>query len=440
MDDLPRRELLNMIARKGIGVCLDPRHFEGELSSLCGGCEKEVFVLATALRKDVISELLRASDTSPVGEKLPRLAGRLHDLGLDRQVAMWAVETWAIALGLLEVVDQPSLADEPRAPEQLEYDSPHCHEAEEADGPGRIVPAQERRTEGSPQRMILKERMDRLEEVAADESMSFKDRIWILDRTHSEIRKEDLIRGDEIYSLYFLYSRLRDKLCELRNQCEAEESRLARENTVEVECPNPDGCGTSHIKKSELPTQVECSCGWTFEVDAEGRTTTPEGLITVRCPFCEQSSQHHSAGEVECYQPGCGKTLFIDGKGRVLNKLIEAQCPMPSCETIQNAEAAGEVVCDGCGHKYTIDEDGDVVDPGEGVWEVECENPECKGKFYKDADSKDEHFDGGYECPYCGHSHGHEDDEEADEGEDEEADEDGDDELEDENEDELAPG
>jgi hypothetical protein len=76
----------------------------------------------------------------------------------------------------------------------------------------RMLPPEDRKAEGSPHRIVLKERMDRLESVAADISLDHDQRIWALDRTHQEIRKENVIKGDEIHTLYHLYSALRDRL------------------------------------------------------------------------------------------------------------------------------------------------------------------------------------------------------------------------------------
>ena len=135
-DDLPRRELRSLIARRGIGACLDPRRFEGELVGVCGHFEKEVFVLIAALKKDVVSELVRVSDTSPIEERMTRITGRLCDIGLERQAAAWAVETWARALGLIEAAGQPFLAEGSAAPKPIEYEFPHCLAEEEAVGPG----------------------------------------------------------------------------------------------------------------------------------------------------------------------------------------------------------------------------------------------------------------------------------------------------------------
>ncbi len=125
--------------------------------------------------------------------------------------------------------------------------------------------------------------------------------------------------------------------------------------------------------------------------------------------------------------------------GRVLKRTIEAECPR-GCGTIQNVESAGRVACIGCGHTYTVNEDGDVADQGEGVWEVECENPDCQGTFHKEANSEEEHLAGGYECPYCGfwHAQGEEKDEGEDEVDEDEDGEDGDGDIEG-DEDELDP-
>jgi len=384
VDDLPRQELRSLIARRGIAACLDPRRFEDELAGVCGRSEKEVFVLVAALRKDVVSELVRGSDPSPIDVRVARFADRLYDIGVERRAADWAAETWAFALGLLGAVEHPTPPGMPAVAARIEYQCPHCHEVGAAEMPGRVVC-----------------RCGWISVIGGD-GMAREPEDLIVVRCPS--CKEEGQHAPDGYvecDSCGKWIRLGEGGCVL--------------NEVEVSCPNPQGdCGTTHqFRRAGLPKQVECdSCGWTFDVDADGTTRSPEGLYDVTCPFCERDSQHPSAGEVECYQPGCGKTLVIDEHGHVLNRTIEAECPR-GCGAIQDVERAGRVVCDGCGHTYTIDEDGDVADPGEGVWEVECDNPDCKETFYKEACSEAEHLAGGYECPYCGHWHGHEGDEEV---------------------------
>jgi uncharacterized protein YbaR (Trm112 family) len=398
VDDLPRRELRRLIARLGTGICLEPRRFEDELAASCGHFEKEVFVLVAALRKDVVSELLRGSDPSPIGVRVARFADRLCAIGVERQAASWAAETWAIALGLIQVVEQPASPEVPAEPTRINYQCPHCHQVGAVETPGRVV------CDGCRWISLVD---------AGGTTRGPEDLIVV----KCPFCKED---GQHTQDGFVQCERC-DRWIRLDD-----EGRVLSE--VEVECPNPECDVTHQFMKAELPKRVECdSCGWGFEVDAEGRVRASKGLINVECPFCNRASQYYSAGEVECYQPGCGRTLVIDERGRVLNQTIETDCP--KCEFIETIEAAGWVVCTDCGHKYSIDENGDIVDPGEGVWEVECENPACKRTFYKEASSEDEHFAGGYECSYCGFWHD-EDEDNEDEEDDEDEDEDEEDEVE----------
>ncbi len=393
LDDLTRIQLLSLIAQRGITAWLYPQQFEAELLGVCGDCEKEVFVLLTALKKDVVSELVRASDPSPISERMARITQRLCDIGLERRAATWAVEMWALGLGLFEAAQSPP--DEPTAPVSIEYECPSCHVGDEADGPGRIVC----------------EDCGWAFEVDADGTTRAAEGLIVVECP--SCKQEGQHAPDS------------ESDCDCgRRLVLGKDGRILN---VEVECPNPDGdCGVIHqFIKAELPKRVVCECDWAFEVDSEGRTRKPQGLIDATCPFCERNSQHFSAGEVECPNPECERRFSIDKNGRVLTRTIEAECPK-GCGTIQNVVAAGRVVCEGCGYEYTIDEDGDVVDPGEDVWEVECEDPDCKAKFYKEPYSEDEHFAGGYSCPYCGHWHSHEEHEEDEEDQDEDEDEDDD--------------
>ncbi len=105
MNDLPRQKLLELIAQYGNSLCDDPRRCGALLKDYCGQYKQEIFVLVNALENRVAQELINASAGVPVTLLLGRLIRRLEDeLGLSETAAKWAVETWALALG---VIDQP---------------------------------------------------------------------------------------------------------------------------------------------------------------------------------------------------------------------------------------------------------------------------------------------------------------------------------------------
>lgn len=102
MNDLPRQKLLELVAQYGHSLCDDPRRCGALLKDHCGQYKREIFVLVNALEKQVAKELINASANIPQSITLARLTRRLEDeLGLTQAAAKWAVETWAIALGII---------------------------------------------------------------------------------------------------------------------------------------------------------------------------------------------------------------------------------------------------------------------------------------------------------------------------------------------------
>ena len=102
MNDLPRQKLHELIAEHGLSLCDDPRRVEAMLKDLCGQHKREINVLVTAMKERVVEDLRNSQATAPTSILLPRLAKRLHDnLGMEKEVAAWAVESWAWVLGFL---------------------------------------------------------------------------------------------------------------------------------------------------------------------------------------------------------------------------------------------------------------------------------------------------------------------------------------------------
>lgn len=102
MNDEPRRTLRELIARHGPGLCSDARRCEGLLRDLCGGHRREVNTLVGALRERVPLDLLASRNSVPTGLLLSRLAKRLEDqLALTADASRWAVDSWALALGIV---------------------------------------------------------------------------------------------------------------------------------------------------------------------------------------------------------------------------------------------------------------------------------------------------------------------------------------------------
>ena len=99
--DLPRRTLVELITRYGPALCDDPRRCEGLLRDFCGVCRLEIHILLAAMKEHVPADLL-AQDSLPRQMKLARLTKRLQDnQGVTEIAAVWAVNSWALALGII---------------------------------------------------------------------------------------------------------------------------------------------------------------------------------------------------------------------------------------------------------------------------------------------------------------------------------------------------
>ena len=108
MNELPRQKLCEIITKYGQGVYDNPQRCEGLLRDFCGQYRKEIAVLVGALKDGVPDQLQASKNSVPHVILLAKLSKRLQDnLGLAEETASWAVESWALALGVISV-DSPS--------------------------------------------------------------------------------------------------------------------------------------------------------------------------------------------------------------------------------------------------------------------------------------------------------------------------------------------
>jgi hypothetical protein len=102
MSDVPRQTLRDLIAKYGRDLCSDAGRCEGLLRDLCGSYRREINILVSALEERVPLDLLAAHNSVPRELLLARLTKRLEDqLGLTEEAAQWAVDSWALALGVI---------------------------------------------------------------------------------------------------------------------------------------------------------------------------------------------------------------------------------------------------------------------------------------------------------------------------------------------------
>src|SRR4028118_1112807 len=102
MNNEPRQALRDIIAKYGKEICSDSRRCEGLLKDNCGSYRREISILINALDERVPLDLMAGGNTVPRELLLNRLAKRLEDnLALTQNAAVWAVESWALALNLI---------------------------------------------------------------------------------------------------------------------------------------------------------------------------------------------------------------------------------------------------------------------------------------------------------------------------------------------------
>ena len=93
-----REVLCELVAEHGPSLAADPRRLRALLNDLCSDETKAIFALTAAAQARVPAELSAAQRATAL--HVERGARRLADeLGFAEEVARWAAETWALALG-----------------------------------------------------------------------------------------------------------------------------------------------------------------------------------------------------------------------------------------------------------------------------------------------------------------------------------------------------
>jgi len=152
MNDLIRPTLQKIITDYGRNIVNEPKRCEGLLRDLCPAAKREVNLLVNALKAGVATDLLTGNAGHvPVEMVCARLTRKLYDdLGLAEEFARWAVETWALALGVLKnPLPLSSVRGEPVEPRDTPFDKLR------ANGQGQVTsvrgePVEPRRASGQP--------------------------------------------------------------------------------------------------------------------------------------------------------------------------------------------------------------------------------------------------------------------------------------------------
>ena len=102
VSDPTRQKLCELIARFGPALCNEPRQCEGLLRDACGEDRRKIRLLSFALKEKMPAELLAMGKSMPAPLLVGRLTKKLQDdLALTEEAARWAIESWALALGVI---------------------------------------------------------------------------------------------------------------------------------------------------------------------------------------------------------------------------------------------------------------------------------------------------------------------------------------------------
>ncbi len=105
LDPYPRTQLCLILKQYGQSIISEPKRCKALLSDLAPQQPLEINLLIAALEQQVAEELLKPNALMSIDVRLKRLAQVLHDaIGIDDEFAYWAVESWALAL---EVIEEP---------------------------------------------------------------------------------------------------------------------------------------------------------------------------------------------------------------------------------------------------------------------------------------------------------------------------------------------
>jgi hypothetical protein len=101
MSDSVRQTLCRAVQQHGRSLIDDPRRCESLLRDLCPSNKREVNLLVAALRERVPADLA-ASQGASTAIRIQGLVSRLQQVaGLAEDAARWAVDSWALALGVI---------------------------------------------------------------------------------------------------------------------------------------------------------------------------------------------------------------------------------------------------------------------------------------------------------------------------------------------------
>jgi len=108
LDDFPRQKLRTLILEYGPALTEDARRCRALLLDYCGSYPREINVLIKALEEGIPASLraLTSCSALPTALRIAQLTQQLMDMWMLEEVAaQWAVETWALALDVIQPTD-----------------------------------------------------------------------------------------------------------------------------------------------------------------------------------------------------------------------------------------------------------------------------------------------------------------------------------------------
>ena len=114
MNDSVREKLQEIIRQYSNSLCDEPKRCEALLRDFCAKDRREIFILIAALKEGVASDLLNSSNSISQQLVSAKLVKRLQDnLGITEESAIWAVDSWALALGISSQLNQKNDKQQP---------------------------------------------------------------------------------------------------------------------------------------------------------------------------------------------------------------------------------------------------------------------------------------------------------------------------------------
>lgn len=102
INELPRQTLNRIVAKYGSEICDQPKRVGSLLRDLCGAYRRENNTIVGALEEGAAIDLLRWNRSVPREMLLAQLVSRLQEnLAYTPDAARWAIDSWAVALGVL---------------------------------------------------------------------------------------------------------------------------------------------------------------------------------------------------------------------------------------------------------------------------------------------------------------------------------------------------